>query len=220
MKLLKPITSPKIYFPGLISIIVLPIACYLFLSIYQVKYAIPVSWFDQQAVERLDSVHHQQVDLENFRKYQRLYLTGFKAHDNLELDKLREAIPFITTRYGLTNGICIYLTPKTKYQDMVTALDICNYHTMLSVIPLNDQIFVFKYNEAGDVLWRKNIRLPPHDALTSLDLPEAPLHSKSLADDLYPFWPCLIPLFGMFFFWSRRTRWQDEMPKKVRHDVK
>ncbi|HVW15911.1 MAG TPA: hypothetical protein VHB54_18920 [Mucilaginibacter sp.] len=214
MKPLKPIISPKIYFPGLISIIVLPIAAYYYVAVYNAKYLMPVNWYNKQAVERLSNSYHQTIDLEKFRKYKTLYLTGAETDDKLVLDTLQQTVPFTATRFGLKNGICVYLTSKAKCQNIVTALDVCRHYKTLSVIPFSDKIFVFRYNEAGDLLWEpKNVKLPPdkNTKLLLLDLPEPPVDFTATAISwCKSFWPCLIPFVGMIYFWRKRNKWDFE----------
>ena len=54
MKPLIPILSSNIYFPGLISIVSLPLIGIMYFYYVQVKYAMPVKWFDKESIVRFN----------------------------------------------------------------------------------------------------------------------------------------------------------------------
>ena len=207
MKSLKPIILPKIYFPGLISIVLLPLCCIIYIYYYQVQYGMKISWFDSKGIERLNRLYGQKIDYTTFRRYSNLYLTGYKEHDKSELKRLKKFADALVLTDDQKNGVCINLTYKTKYQDIITALDICMNHESLGVIPLNDNIYLFKFDTPVSY---PPIKKPPVIDLGNDVVVIAPSHK--IFNDLQvffsiaSFWPCLIPLVGMFYFWSKTKR--------------
>jgi hypothetical protein len=144
MKPLKPIISTKIYFPGLISAILLPMACVVYLYFYRPKYGMNVSWFDKKAIERLNKNYSENIDFENFRIYNNLYLTGDAEHDKIELIRLEKLADSLVAKNDYKNGIKVVLTNKTKFQDIVTSLNIGMNHKPLGMIPFDANIYIFK----------------------------------------------------------------------------
>lgn len=215
MRLPEPNFLKKVYFPGLISIIVLPIACIVYLYFYQAKYMMDVSWFDKNGIERLNTHFTQKIDFEKFRTYKNLYLTANNDHEISEIKKLTDAL---VSNSDFKNGICIFLTSKTQYQQLVTALDITMKHNTLGIIPYYNRIFIFNDNR-------------PVKASTVSVMPCAGVNTYSLANDvisitpstsvseilkadfselstgIVQFWPALIPLMGMIFFWQKRNKY-------------
>ncbi|MGZ4007016.1 MAG: hypothetical protein ACXVJV_07630 [Mucilaginibacter sp.] len=143
MKSTKLIVFKNLYFPGLISIIILPLACILYQYYYQVNYIMPVSWFDKGGIERLNKHILRKVDFEKFRTYKNLYLTANNDHEISEIKKLTDVL---VSTSDFKNGICIFLTSKTQYQQLVTALDITMKHNTLGVVPYYNKIFIFNDN--------------------------------------------------------------------------
>ena len=213
MKSPRPVISSNIYSPGLISIIGLPVVCIAYLYFYQTKYAMPVWWFDNKGIERLNTHFSQKVDFENFRTYTNLYLTGDQRHNMAELEKLKRLADDVVSKSDFKSGIRIVLTNDSQYQDLVTLLDICMNYRTIGVVPYNNHVLVFKWSNDKSLSPAKPIddsALLPPDANQRwflLDSNELPDYEYVAMDWLKPFWPSLIPFGGMIFFWRKRNSW-------------
>lgn len=210
MKPLKPIVSTKIYFPGLISIILLPIIS-IVLYFYQARYAMPVNWLDKKGLERWNKSSRKEIDFDNFRNFSSLYLTGDEKHDKAALNRFTSWADSFVVKDDFKNGMRIVLTNRTKFQDLVTALDIGMNHKRLGVIQYYDQIYLFKYpldpsktvngNIFNDIVLYSDVipDFPPQRSF----LENAWIKSKIGFHALSSFWPCLFPLMGMIYFWKK-----------------
>ncbi len=214
MKPLKPILFSNIYFPGLISIVGLPIVCIIYLVFYQAKYAMPVWWFDDNGIKRLNTHFSQNIDFENFRTYTNLYLTGEKRHNIAELETFKSIADKLVSKSDFKNGVRIVLTNNSQYQDLVTLLDICMNYKTLGVIPYNNHVLVFKWFNDKSLSPARPIDdsalLPPdgNNRWLSSYLSEQNIDYEHLhLNFLKFFWPSLFPLVGMVFFWSKRNSW-------------
>lgn len=226
MKLLKPIISPKIYFPGLITLVLLPLVC--------IYYSFANGWFIQKGFLRVvyynDAINQQMSKLtgkpqfypNSFRKFKEYTLTGDEKQNDFILKRLIEQNNELTANKDTVNGYSIKFTNRTKYADVVKTVDMFEQDS-INYLLYKDNVYIFWVKPWAPP---KGIHAIDNRALLYDDViiekPQPTFSEKVNAeiDKLKAFWPCLIPLFGMFFFWSRRTRWHDEMPKQVRHDIR
>lgn len=201
----------NLYFPGVISIIALPFVCFIYLYYHVSKYSITVTWFDKRRVEILNSDLSQNIDFQKFRVYSNLYLTG--NNDIKTLKRLASMEDDLVNENDVKNGICINLTKHTTFQDLVSVLDMGANHPSLNILPYNDQIFVFKYDKSATNLdYYSNSKYKamhpinnPNDNIIPDDQGETfTTKLQKGINKVIPFWPSLIPLLGMVFFWKRR----------------
>jgi len=205
MKPKRLIIFSNIYFPGLISIVLLPLIGIIYFYFYQVKYAMPVTWFDKAGIERVNKLHSTDVDLEKFRSYTKIYLTGDQSHDKNELIRLPSLLDKLLAKDDTKNGISVFLASKTRYQELVTTLDIGYRYQALSVIPYYNKIFIFKFAHDSRSLIAASGKGLLFDDLIFITYRETFLEKvKRTFDDIIPLWPILIPFGGMVYFGKRR----------------
>jgi len=224
MKLLKPIISPKIYFPGLISLVLLPLlfVCFLFgkgqlTQLYQMR----VCYYNKGLIDYWAKAQHKPpVYPDAFRHYKKVILAGNEQQNDLFLKDVSDQVKRIQVSADTVNGYQIQFSDKARYADVVKALDLfekeqCNY------IIYNGDVYLFWVKPLAATVMRSidNMGLLFDDILIVKPRPTFLEKFERYLTIVRPFWPCLIPLFGMVFFWSRRARLHDGMPKQVRHDI-
>lgn len=140
----------RLYFPGLISLVFLPLMCIgylLYAGKFQKLYMLDIAWAGDKFAKYL--TNSTGIDYKTHRNYQDLRLTGDENQDSRSLIKLQQKIKALETSSDTINGYSITFTQRTKYVNVVQALDIgMNVEpSKMGLLILNDQVLIWKLNK-------------------------------------------------------------------------
>jgi hypothetical protein len=138
----------KIYFPGLISLICLPLFCLtkiIYPRYFEKQTAIHIAWLNSEEVNR---DIHKSFRLQSSRKLEDDSLTSEKINNATVFAKLRQKIAHYESTDDTLSAYRITFANKSKYEDVVNVLDILqtNQKKSLAYMWLNNKIEVFKIN--------------------------------------------------------------------------
>jgi len=143
----KPIFH-KFYFPGLISLVFLPIifVYYLLNNGSPVKHqSIHVFWLNTSELNHIVKHHLGWPNILTFRRYKTLLMTGDMKKDSLEFYKLEILSKQLTFKKDTVNGLCISFGVRSTYGEVVDVLNERdkpgNKHLIFE--PINNEILVF-----------------------------------------------------------------------------
>jgi hypothetical protein len=136
----------KIYFPGLISLIFLPLFCLtkiIYPTYFEKKTGIPVNWLNSKEFNR---DIHKSFRLQSSRKLEDDSLTSEKINNDIVFARLRQKIAHYESTDDTLSAYRITFANKSKYEDVVNVLDILQTYQKksLAYMWLNDKIEVFK----------------------------------------------------------------------------
>jgi hypothetical protein len=158
----------KLYFPGLISLIFLPlmcICCFLSNNVFHKYRVMEIASMSKAELNKyVSSRHGIKFDVETFRKYKVLTLIGNSKHDSRELSELKILLTELNIADDTVNGVKVALGSHTQYGEVVNALDIC-----------------FQTNNS-DQLW---FDLMGNQILIGHDAPPPPKGTKYLYNDVF-----------------------------------
>ncbi|AYL94049.1 hypothetical protein [Mucilaginibacter celer] len=132
-----------IYTPGLISLLLLPVFCMVFLhqhKAFQKLKAMDVVFFSPDWNKRLPKAYQFKFPPE--RSYVNVNLTGNTNSDQSLLEFARIQIRTILKTKNKSVGVQIHFGKKAQYWAFVKALDICYAEDVQSYAPYQDDIYV------------------------------------------------------------------------------
>lgn len=135
--------KPIIYSPGMISLILLPLFCIVYLKQHKafVHYsAMDIAVWSPDWNNRLPK--RLQMEFPPVRNYLRINLDGNEIGDKARLDFARLEIRKMRASGDTERGINFHFWNTAKYQAFVTALDICQTENAGIFIPYKDDIYV------------------------------------------------------------------------------
>ena len=138
----------KLYFPGLISLIFLPLICVIYLwndGKFQKIGVMNVVIFNTDDLQQIPKT--ESFNIEKIRKYQIINFTGNPDSDVNKEIKISNLIQQLSRKRDFSNGICISFGKHAKYKDFINVLD-AGYHssdTDIITLPYNDKIFIWKH---------------------------------------------------------------------------
>ncbi|MFC0516798.1 hypothetical protein ACFFGT_21505 [Mucilaginibacter angelicae] len=135
--------KPISYAPGLISLVLLPVFCMLFLyqhKVFTPRNCIDVVMFDPSWPQLYPSKYQFKFPPE--RSYINVNLTGNTGSDKSLLDFARLEIRGMLKAKNTTLGVRFHFGNKSQYWTFVNALDICYTEKALSWIAYQDNIYV------------------------------------------------------------------------------
>jgi len=136
----------KLYFPGLISLVFLPLMCFWYFmsnDTFHKYQAMKIAWAPREIINKWISVPGKKVNIDCFRKYHLLTITGNIIHDEKELSKLKILLNQLYLRNDTVNGIKVSLGLHAQFGEFVSVLDICLQKDMgLSLDPIGYEIFI------------------------------------------------------------------------------
>jgi hypothetical protein len=135
--------KPIIYTPGIISLILLPMFCLVYLKQDKafVHYsAIDIAVWSPDWNNRLPK--RLQMEFPPVRNYLRINLDGNEIGDKARLDFARLEIRKMLASGDTKRGIDFHFWNTAKYQDFITAIDICQTENADIYIPYKNDIYV------------------------------------------------------------------------------
>jgi hypothetical protein len=183
--------KPIIYPPGIISLVLLPVFCLIYLQQHKafVHYGVvDVAFYSPDMFLK----HPFKVPPQ--RNYLNINLNGNDADDKTRLDFARLEIRRILSTKDSTGGVDFYFGDKSRYRTLVSAFDICITENASIFIPYKSHIYVL-YNKPK-VQFSTGSRLG-NDVIFNL---LKPIWSDKVANELASFWAPAIVFILMLFF--------------------
>lgn len=145
----------RIYFPGLISLIFLPLMCigyFLYTGKLERLFLMDIVWANDAHIKHLSKVFGQEINIKTLRNFNDQSLIGDKKKDNLILLNLKKNIRKLETVADTVNGYSITFTNKTKYSEVVQTLDICKAsdQNKINYAVYNDQVFIWRNSKINE----------------------------------------------------------------------
>ncbi len=211
----------KLYFPGLISLVFLPLMCIYYLidnGAFHRYRVMDVSWENKESLHDCSKYENKKIDVEAFLKYKKLSLTGNVNHDASDIKKVSTLIRQLENNSDTLNGIKVSLGNHANYADLVEVLDICyrNESKNITGMPYDNQIFIWFIKsvkqtslpdlDKGGYNEMKNFQILGDDTT----LTKFQRFLTTISKYLVPFWPCaLIFILMLYFTFSKKIRYLD-----------
>lgn len=126
------------YFPGLISIILLPIFCVLYLKDdYDSKKQGGIILYTWD----VDFLFDETIAILNSRKFKKMVFTGDLDSDELKLTKAQNDIKNIILNYDTLNGIQFHFDDDSQYKTYIKLLEILKDENATYYIPYKNNIW-------------------------------------------------------------------------------
>lgn len=138
----------KLYFPGLISLVFLPVMCicyFLSNNTFHRYQALRIRWINNDELRNWMKQSHPAPDILTFRKYDELSMTGNAVHGDSELSKLKSLVTQMTSKKDTINGISVSFNNNTRYAEIVEVIDFCNQNEdpSFGFISINNKVMIF-----------------------------------------------------------------------------
>jgi|GEM_PF-3404534 len=139
----------KFYFPGMISLVCLPLLCveyFLCTNSFQKIGVIDVIWENTQGFKEMSKFLHIDIDVDSYRKYHDISFIGNPAHDAAEQAKLKTMLVCLNQNTDFVNGIRVTFGRHCRYVDVVAAIDNFNQNAdkVNGLAIINNQMFIFQ----------------------------------------------------------------------------
>ena len=138
----------KLYFPGLISLVFLPLMCIWYFMSQDVfhKYGImEVAWMPKSDLNKYVSSYGKKFNVETFRKYERITLSGNLDKDDVSLNNLKRLLIQLSAKNDTLNGIKVSFGKHATYEELVNVLDICyqkDKDDLFMIAPTGAELFI------------------------------------------------------------------------------
>lgn len=197
----------KFYFPGMISLVVLPLLCVVYLAIsshFFQKYGVITlkadaePYFTQLERSGID----KRVDIKTGRNYAPIKLTGDKARDANEQKQLEALIGQLILKKDTASGISIQFGQHATYANMVDVIDKCEQsrYDNIEYSFCNGELYIRYVNIGVDPLIG--------DLLPLIKEYKAPYPSvRNIFNLLSSFWPSLLAFIAMISFAFSKKRY-------------
>jgi hypothetical protein len=208
----KPFT--RFYFPGLISLVFLPLMCIGYAA-YIGKLdrwtMMDVAWSDDASIKDWNgNMKTAKIDIKTFKKFSQLTLTGNNSHDSATITRLKILCAQLISSNNKTGGVTVTLTSKSTYDNLVNVLDAgFGFDYKISFMPYRDKVFFYLPQSRSGIASPKENGPPFFICGNSYVFKPEP----SLADNarqylsvITPFWPAFIAFILMIFFSIRGKR--------------
>ena len=154
----------KLYFPGLISLVCLPILCICYFenhNVFQKYGAMVIVTADKESLEKWSELSGKNHNVELFRRYKDVSFSGRFAADKITLDKISLLIRQLITENDTVNGIRVSFGDHATYAEFVSVLDVCyqliNHH--LGFVPYEGKILIWHLPDVSPALLTKGKNL-------------------------------------------------------------
>jgi hypothetical protein len=197
----------RFYFPGMISLICLPLLCigyFAYTTGFKQLAAMDVVWLDDSFVSQFN---FDKMYAEN--KNPKLIFTGDRKHNESLLSSLDARCKKLLKEKRYNEGAVVVFTNAAKYEDLVNVLDIGNgFNDRISCVPYSNKVFFllpkpFVQQPGKDSKMPMAWSCGTSDAMTYK--PEQSFMDKSSAFAAR-FWPSITVFLMMIFFSIRSQR--------------
>lgn len=215
----------RLYFPGLISLVLLPMMwiCYLISSNTFHKYqAMTFVWVSKAQLNIWIGDHDKKLNADNCRKYTVLNLTGNSREDDKSTAKLRALLNMLFTKNDTINGIKVILGNHATYNQLVEVYDAgLQYKDQgLWLAPTEKEIFFghvaprpIALSASGRYLYNDIVSFRPKNNMSD----QSPLSIEKIVTVLseactaaIKFWPSTLAFIMMLWFaFNKSERYLD-----------
>ncbi|WP_295674835.1 hypothetical protein [uncultured Mucilaginibacter sp.] len=193
----------KLYFPGLISLLFLPLMCigyFAFTGKFQQLTLLPVAWFNKDGMDQFNKFRKEKFDVFTFRKYTDLVLIGDTRTDDVSLNQMKYSTTNLLKTNDFATGVCVAFSNNARYDEMVAVIDFCNQSKGVDFILYDNKVFIYKlkpvkYKSPSYVGLLDNDIVIYKPKLSFAD--KFKLEINSFLKELLPFWPSALVLFLM-----------------------
>lgn len=149
-----PVKHPsikKLYFPGLISLLGIPLLTFGYLlhkNTFFLPRAMDVVWMNGQELQHPDEFMAAGIKQLKSRHYTAINLTGNTTADSLKLLSLKVSITRLSSVNDFINGYRLNFGVHVKYQTVVTTFDMIHSFPdsiRFSGMPFGDSFYFFKF---------------------------------------------------------------------------
>lgn len=136
--------KPIIYPPGIISLVLLPVFCLIYLNkhkAFERQSCINLATWSPDWAKGLPPKYRGEYPLD--RKYLAINLDGDNADDKIRLDFARLEIRRIITSEDTTSGVDFHFGKKAQYWTFITALDILQTEKAPVYSPYKDDVHMW-----------------------------------------------------------------------------
>lgn len=176
----------KIYYvPGLLSLIFLPILCYLYLFPFTQKdeRVLEITFCGKYIPGRTDEFRFDTTVLSqprNRRNYDTFLLNGNR--DNIKLDSFRILVRKMVGEKDTINGVYLELLDGSKYGSFVKTINIFKQESLHSYAAFENQVWGLYTPITPERLDRIKKRKIEEDSLNKAELMERSLDKETFAD--------------------------------------
>jgi hypothetical protein len=143
----------KLYFPGLISLVFLPLLCigYLFFEgKFEQHSKLDIAWNDASSLKRWQKSYHRAFSFSSFRNFDNSILTGDTIPDKLVLANFSSNLKKLESKTDTINGYSVTFSNKSKYDDIVELINTCYKPSINGInwILYDDKIYLYRFTPA------------------------------------------------------------------------
>jgi hypothetical protein len=203
----------RFYFPGLISLVFLPLGV-VYMYVHRLKtdarWGIEIAWHNEASIKEANKFRIQKVSFLDYKNFPVVTITGNKENNNKSLHQLAIACVKMAAEQNMTNGIMAELKNNASYSDLVNVLDIgLRFKDKINVIPYSDRVYFTSVplKKAGaDVIEAVPTLIVCGNALWGEQRNRIAQSKELFNYTAKSFWPTLIPFSLMIFFAIRNKR--------------
>jgi hypothetical protein len=210
----------KLYFPGLISLVFLPMLCIGFLlndGWFQKYYTMEIITYSDRDWSFLmhESIKNKSID--NLRKYTDISFTGNAGNDAAEHARLNILLNKLNKTKDIINGVRISYGKHARYKDFVSGVDDAYQSNdgPIGVFVKRNQVYVWNVNSLDfkpfHSLHPRYIIDLSHDVLDDPIQPTFFDYLKGYANSVYvvllDFWPSVLAFMAMLWFAFSKKRY-------------
>jgi len=204
----------KIYFPGLISLVFLPVlivGSFLYHQYFDKMTVLQIDWVTNKSIGcyfgNCDSV----FDISKFRKFKSAALTGDLTNDESVFTYLQKKVNDLRLFNDTTLAYSVAFSQKTKYEDMVRVIDISKNsgNKNIRTIVYGNRVLVWATRRNAE---KKYPIIHPIDIDSDFGVPDDPVTSFEVflrkitgpSKRLIAFWPSGIAFILLVWFGIRK----------------
>jgi hypothetical protein len=204
----------KFYFPGLISLICLPLLCigyFAYGNYFQKIGVIGVTWYDTNGFNEMAKYTHMKIDINTFRKYTILSFNGDVKHSEFEMKRLNELVSSLSRKKDSVNAIKITYERGAVYKDFVSAVDAGHQYGEKNIGTLlyNNEIYIYYHkppkNTTATTIDNGPITIKQPAVFFSMQ--RLRLAMSQLCQNLLDLWPSAIAFIAMVGFAISKKRY-------------
>ncbi|RYF12070.1 MAG: hypothetical protein EOO42_20570 [Flavobacteriales bacterium] len=146
----------KLYFPGLISLLLLPVICVIYISysLLPQYFITDIQWESSAGLQKYRDNNREDftsISVDRYiyqhRRFNKLTITGNAEKNKAVFEKAKSLIGQLISKKDTLNGVSIAFGTKANYADVVNAISICyeNEHPNFPFRLIDDQLLTYYY---------------------------------------------------------------------------
>jgi hypothetical protein len=132
------------YFPGMISLICLPLLCvgyFAHVTGFKQLAMMNVNWLNDTSIKSWNLNRKDKIDIKKFKNYPSFIINGDASNNEKVLNKLKYLCKEITRKKEFGKGVAINFTDESKYRDLVNIIDFGYSLKEISFMLYKDKVF-------------------------------------------------------------------------------